>query len=453
MNSFSSREYNDSPFGYGVSWSTANAVTTGDGDAMKGSVHMGSAAMNSRDGVLDTPIAYSNFTFDKYSKVEQKFRNYHKFVAQTSMAQKKPKQFANYGAAVHAGVASKASGQAVAVLPAAFRVFVAPCVRGIDGVLSFLARIKLAYLALVVSVILGYVLDMYYWNTSSNSFLYPTRRHLLQRINDTYTSAGHVVRPNMQKLKNIDMTQFTAVEKKQYTLQSGDTLLAIAIANDISIDTLISWNKISDALRIREGKELIIPNKDGLIHVVKSGESIASIAQRYNISENKILDMNDMQSLVLSPGMDLFIPGVKLDSFDRGLVLGTVFQTPLAGWRALSSGYGYRISPITKKRSFHNGIDITSAHGSAIYAASGGVVTYVSSSNPVFGKVVIVRHARGFQTLYGHMSTIGVTQGQRVSRGEVIGRVGSTGWSTGPHLHFSIIQNGVSVNPLKYVRL
>ncbi len=437
----------DSPFGYGVSFGKAD-VTTQDKKYLKKS---NKKMAKSPEGILDIPIAYSDFTFHKYSKVDPKLRSYHKQIGHRFFLQKRPKYFSYRANSSDSMAFGKGSTQKIAVLSPTFRVFILPCIRGIDGILGFLARIKFVYLGLILSVIVGYVLGLYYWNTSSNSFLYPTRKHLLRQINDSYVSAGHVVRPTHIS-KDIDVKQFTVVEKKYYTLQSGDTLLGIALAHNISIDTLISWNKISDALRIRQGKKLVIPNKDGLIHVVKSGESIAAIAKHYNINKNKILDMNDLSSLVLTPGMDLFIPGAKLDSFDRGLVLGTVFQTPLSGRIRLTSGYGYRISPITGKRMFHNGIDVTSRR-SAIYSASGGIVTYVSSNNPVFGKIVIIRHARGFQTLYGHMSTISVRKGQRVSRGDVIGKVGSTGWSTGPHLHFSIIQNGSSVNPLKYIRL
>lgn len=460
MNNVSSLERSDSPFGYGVSLN--NDMMQDDGNFTSNGSSMRSSAMNVHDTMTDTPIAYTNITFrtfDTYSKNEQHVRKNRKFVAQKPTMHKKTKQGLHYRH-VHPRTMHKktADGGAVllSILPLSFKAIIMPTIRGIDAVLTLFSRIKRMYVGIAISIVLGYVLGMYYWNTSSHSFSYPTRKHVLQKINDmSYTSAEYVMRPNSEKaLQNVDMTQFAAVTQKQYTLQTGDTLLGIAIANAISVDTLISWNKISDALRIRQGKTLIIPNKDGLVHVVKRGESITSIAQQYSINENKILDMNDLKSAALTPDMKLFIPGVKLDSFDRGLVLGTVFQTPLAGKVRLTSAYGYRISPITNKRSFHNGIDITNnSYGSAIYAASGGVVTYVSTSNPVFGKIVIVRHARGFQSLYGHMSTISVQQGQRVGRGDMLGKVGNSGLSTGPHLHFSIIHNGVSVNPLKYIRL
>lgn len=111
--------------------------------------------------------------------------------------------------------------------------------------------------------------------------------------------------------------------------------------------------------------------------------------------------------------------------------------------------YGYRIHPTTGKNSFHNGVDLAASQGTPIYASKSGAVT--ASYSEVYGYYVTIDHADGWKTLYGHMTHYVVSSGQYVSRGQLIGYVGSTGWSTGPHLHFTIFKNGSSVNPLSYI--
>lgn len=351
------------------------------------------------------------------------------------------------------------SGQSVsyAVPVAAARFLALALARSLSMLLDALMRVKPLYWLCAAALVGGYAAGTYYWNASDYSFLYPKRAGLLRHadITDSVRGSASMDSANrkLPKASADNAAQFRAVSTTEYTLKAGDTLLGIAIANGLSIDTVISWNKITDARRIREGQRISIPDKDGLLHAVKNNESISGIAGRYSVSVNQILDANNLSSSVLTPGMNLFIPGAKMDSFDRALVLGTVFLNPLSGRMRLTSPYGYRISPITGKRMFHNGIDLAQPFGSPIVAAGSGVVTYAESNNPAFGMVIIIRHARGFQTLYGHLSSILVRRGERVERGQIVGRVGNTGLSTGPHLHFTIIQNGSSVNPLNYIRL
>ncbi len=123
--------------------------------------------------------------------------------------------------------------------------------------------------------------------------------------------------------------------------------------------------------------------------------------------------------------------------------------TPCA-YTVLTSAYGWRIHPITGKESFHNGVDLANVQGTPIYAAKSGTVT-VATYNGVYGYYVQINHGDGFSTLYGHLTHYVVSEGQNVSAGQVIGYMGSTGWSTGPHLHFTIYYNGGTVNPMNYI--
>lgn len=119
-------------------------------------------------------------------------------------------------------------------------------------------------------------------------------------------------------------------------------------------------------------------------------------------------------------------------------------------YTALTSAYGWRIHPITGKESFHNGVDLANVQGTPIYAAKSGTVT-VATYNGVYGYYVQINHGDGFSSLYGHLTHYIVSVGQNVSAGQVIGYMGSTGWSTGPHLHFTIYYNGGTVNPMNYI--
>ena len=116
----------------------------------------------------------------------------------------------------------------------------------------------------------------------------------------------------------------------------------------------------------------------------------------------------------------------------------------------MASGFGYRIHPIYKVPKFHAGMDFTASTGTEIFATGDGVIERVERRKTGYGLNVIIRHGYGYKTLYGHMSQIKVREGQRVKRGDVIGLVGNTGTSVGPHLHYEVIKDGAKVNPAHY---
>ncbi len=116
----------------------------------------------------------------------------------------------------------------------------------------------------------------------------------------------------------------------------------------------------------------------------------------------------------------------------------------------VASGYGMRIHPIYKTYKMHTGMDFTAPVGTDIYSTGSGTVVEVEYGSGGYGKHVIVDHGFGYQTLYGHMYKVNVKRGQKVLRGEVLGSVGNTGTSTGPHLHYEVVKNGIKINPVNY---
>jgi len=140
-----------------------------------------------------------------------------------------------------------------------------------------------------------------------------------------------------------------------------------------------------------------------------------------------------------------------LQSSGNQAQIGTgTYSWPTPGYSKITSDYGMRYHPILKTRKLHTGIDIGAPSGVSILAADGGTVIY-SGWMGGYGQVVVIDHGAGMSTLYAHQSTLLVGKGTSVSKGQVIGKVGSTGWSTGAHLHFEVRVNGTPVNPHSYV--
>jgi murein DD-endopeptidase MepM/ murein hydrolase activator NlpD len=134
----------------------------------------------------------------------------------------------------------------------------------------------------------------------------------------------------------------------------------------------------------------------------------------------------------------------------RMVAASGMFVTPMRG--KITSTFGYRRDPMGGGRRYHRGLDIAASPGTEVCAAAAGEVTRVRYSG-TYGRYVMIRHANGYETLYGHLSKALVSVGDKVAQGETIGREGSTGRSTGPHLHFEVHKNGVALNPQSYVRV
>ncbi|GHU97917.1 hypothetical protein FACS189483_05140 [Spirochaetia bacterium] len=230
-----------------------------------------------------------------------------------------------------------------------------------------------------------------------------------------------------------------------YTIQSGDTISELAVHFGLDQGTLISLNSIRYPRALRIGQILQIPNQDGILYKVKAGDTLASIAEKQGIQAPAIQMVNELFSEQINTGTSLFIPGVKMDNGELQEIIGTVFIWPIRGY--ITSNYGYRPNPFGGGgRQFHTGLDIGAPMGTPIAAAMSGRVISVGY-NETNGNYVVISHHSGYRTLYAHMSVIRVKSGAYVGTGTRIGDVGNTGYSTGPHLHFTVYKNGVTVNP------
>jgi murein DD-endopeptidase MepM/ murein hydrolase activator NlpD len=244
----------------------------------------------------------------------------------------------------------------------------------------------------------------------------------------------------------LDLTETFAWHS--YKVKKGDSVSKIAVNFSISMDAVIASNGITNARSLREGEVLRIPNMDGIPYSVKNGDSLFGISRSMGVPLEAILDANDIQSDKINAGMTLFIPGARMKSEDLKLALGELFIYPLRGAR-LSSPFGWRNDPFTGVRRYHAAIDLSAPQGTPIKAAMDGKVS-ITGYDLNLGNFIIVSHSGGYLTTYAHLAGVSVKKGDQVKQGAQIGTVGSTGYSTGPHLHFIITRNGRAVNPLDY---
>ncbi len=280
---------------------------------------------------------------------------------------------------------------------------------------------------------------------------------ILNKLMANFALEGKIDYDETGNLLDVDAaavkSNFTQpVSYQTYKVRSGDTISGIAKKFGLTnISTLISVNDIGNVRQLAAGQKLKIPSIDGIIYTVKKGDSLSSITEKYKISLEQLLDVNELNSETLTTGQQLFLPGAAMDANSLRNAMGELFRLPIAAKFRWSSPYGNRIDPIAGVKSFHTGTDLACPTGTPILAAMSGKVT-TTGLNRVYGNYVIIDHGNGYQTLYAHMSKIIATKGQWVSQGTRIGLVGSTGYSTGPHLHFTVYKNGKLIDPMTVLK-
>ncbi|MBI5022953.1 MAG: M23 family metallopeptidase [Candidatus Magasanikbacteria bacterium] len=240
----------------------------------------------------------------------------------------------------------------------------------------------------------------------------------------------------------------------KYVVQPSDTIGTVAQKFQISVETILIENKLTLKSVLRPGDSLNILPINGVSHKIKKGDSIKKIAALYKAEAQKIIDFNHLIEEELPIGEVLIVPEGKR------IVTPLAPATQIAGNRPpalkvsslgmLWPTVGRRITQYFSWR--HTGIDIALPTGNPIYAALDGVVETSGWNRGGYGYQVVLRHSNGLKTRYAHSSKLYVSVGQEVSKGDVIALIGSTGRSTGPHVHFEVIVDGVRVNPFLYVK-
>ena len=246
-------------------------------------------------------------------------------------------------------------------------------------------------------------------------------------------------------------------ETIEYTITGGDTISSIAKQFGVSINTILWENKLSGLSIIRPGDQLTVLPTSGVGHTVAKNETLSSIAKKYSAEVEELLAYNKLVSdKQLQIGQKLIVPGGSITPPTRSVRSVTSVFTSSPSVGSASNRIGGFIWPTVSKRITqyyhwrHHGLDVGSKSGLPIYASMAGVVTRAGWSTG-YGYNVVIDHGGGKKTLYAHMSKIYAKKGQEVNQGLPIGAIGSTGWSTGPHLHFEITINGQKVNPLSYL--
>jgi murein DD-endopeptidase MepM/ murein hydrolase activator NlpD len=235
---------------------------------------------------------------------------------------------------------------------------------------------------------------------------------------------------------------------KQYRVRRGDTMSGIAHQFGLSLDTVASLNRTAGmgVHRLDIGELIKVPNQDGIYIAVTD---LDAQSQEHGVLPDAVLRTNNITRDMLSASVELFFPGVQHSGRELSLATGTAFQRPArAGW--VSSRFGPRKDPFGGGWRQHRGVDIAAPHGTRVYSVQDGRVAAVGS-NGVLGKYIIVSHFAGYSSLYAHLSRIFVSRGEGVSGGETIGAIGSTGRSTGPHLHFELRRGQLHLNPADFI--
>lgn len=245
--------------------------------------------------------------------------------------------------------------------------------------------------------------------------------------------------------------KFQKLKFAEYYLQKGESLYTVAGKMGISVGAIATASGINFFYDVKVGRRLLIPNFDGLVYIVYKKMSLRSLAREFRIKSNDIRSCNRISSQWLKSGDWIFLPGAAKTSIEQALFYGDAFIDPLPKAR-ISSEYGYRTHPIKNRRIFHGGVDLAANYNTPVVAAQKGFVAFRGFVKG-YGNLIVLEHSYGYKTYYGHLARILVKKGQKVKMGTLIGRVGSTGDSTGPHLHFELRRNNKRVNPKRYTAL
>ena len=257
--------------------------------------------------------------------------------------------------------------------------------------------------------------------------------------------------------------QTPAPDVTVHSILRGESVALVAANAGVSTSTILNANNLNPRTILQVGQQLLVPQISGTIVTTKPGDTVTGVADKFGIPPEAVLGANNLnpQTQDLAPGANLLIPAdptavpwptVQGSTTSIAALMGAA---PAAATQPKASSAGF-IWPATGVittyfSSWHNGIDIANSSGTPVRAAAAGTVVYSGWDNTGYGYMIRIDHGNGVQSLYGHASRLIAKVGQSVEQGEIVMLMGSTGNSTGPHLHFSMFRgsgyNGL--NPLQ----
>jgi len=266
-----------------------------------------------------------------------------------------------------------------------------------------------------------------------------------QYINDVEGNRKRVFN-SRNRLSPEVMAQYLTIY--QYTTRQEDNILSLSARLNMPYSALASLNRLDSPPALETGKTLLFPSCPGIFipaQLQTDLEKITGAARQNNKGgvEIKIRSLGKQETF-------LFFPGADFTPTERAFFLNSGFRFPLRQYR-VTSPYGMRKDPFSDRLSMHQGIDLAAPEGTEVFAVADGVVA-ATGFDPVYGNYIIINHNNNWKSLYGHLQSIETVLRTDVKSGNLIGRVGSTGQSTGPHLHFELRQDGKAFDPAGRLR-
>ena len=246
------------------------------------------------------------------------------------------------------------------------------------------------------------------------------------------------------RLPMKDSVEFPPLRLFSYQLAEGMDLLSLSARVNLPYDCIATLNGFDNPAAVQPGMVVLIPNQPGIFVWDNPSNTFQEIVA--SVSENTREEAHSIRLDIDGRLREVkFYRGENFTPIERAYFLNILFRFPLP-FGHLTSGYGTRDNPFTGDSEFHKGIDLAAPLGTEVFAARDGTVGLVGV-DPVMGNMIILNHEAGYQTIYGHLAEIYVQLNDTVRSGMIIGSVGTTGYSTGPHLHFEIRRRGASRDP------
>lgn len=261
-----------------------------------------------------------------------------------------------------------------------------------------------------------------------------------------------------------EVRAFRGGEIITHVVSEGETLSSIADRYGLQVSTIVWENKISEKAALKPGMELRILPVDGVRHQVQRGETIYTIGKKYGLEGSQVQAIVDYpfneflndETFELATGQWLMVPDGVMPNEQATTQPSkpTKVIVPSPGGPTGNGSFGWPAAGLITQgyKFYHKAFDIANRSGGPILAADSGTVIAAGWDTSGYGNRIMVDHGNGYVTLYGHLSVLQVSPGQRVHRGDVMGQMGSTGHSTGTHVHFEIRQGGVLLNPGDFLK-